>query len=238
MDIPGAPALEMRQVVKSYQWLRPLRIASLSIEVGEHVSIGGVDAGAGELFVNLVTGAALPDEGEVRVQGQRTADISDGDQWLTSLDRFGLVSGRAVLLEGASLKQNLALPYTLEIDPVPDAVADRVEELARRCGIEPGRWLSRLAGALPPEIAIRGHLARALALEPDFLLLEHPTAGIVSESVEALATDLCRACEGSRATVVTLTCDDRFARLIAPRNLTLHGASGEVKPLRRGWLRW
>ena len=81
----------------------------------------GLDAGAAEVLVNLVTGAGVADRGTVCVQGRNNAEIANGDEWLESLDRFGIVSERAVLLEGATLEQNLAMPFTLQIDPVaPD----------------------------------------------------------------------------------------------------------------------
>ena len=102
-------AVEMRGVVKNYNALRPLRIAELSVAAGARLALAGIDAGGAEVMLNLVTGASLPDEGEVRVFGRRTSDVSDGDDWLASLDSFGIVSERAVLLEGATLTQNLAL---------------------------------------------------------------------------------------------------------------------------------
>jgi ABC-type lipoprotein export system ATPase subunit len=238
MDAGPPAALEMRGVVKRYHGLRPLRVASLLMQAGERVSIGGVDPGAGELFVNLVTGATLPDEGEIRIAGQRTADISDSETWLASLDRFGIVTARGVLLEAASLLQNLALPFTLEIDPVPGEVVDRVEMLAGRCGIEPKRWLPVQAAAAPAEVRIRVHLARALALDPELVLVEDPTRGLERGADRGLAADMRRACELSRATVLILTDDEPFARRASTRALRLRAATGELSPLGRGWLRW
>jgi len=124
------PVVEMRGVVKKYNALRPLRIAQLAIASGGRVALSGIDAPGAEVMLNLVTGASLPDEGEVRVFGQSTAAVANGDEWLASLDRFGIVSERAVLLEGATLTQNLALPFALEIDPVPPETVQRVELLA------------------------------------------------------------------------------------------------------------
>ena len=60
-----------------------------------------------------------PTKGEVLVRDHSTAAIADGDEWLASLDRFGIVSPRAVLLDAATLLQNLAMPFTLDIDPIP-----------------------------------------------------------------------------------------------------------------------
>ena len=94
------PVLEITDVEKRYQALRPLRLQALTIAPGERVAIVGLDAGAAEVLVNLVTGAGVADRGTVRVQGRNNADIANGDEWLASLDRFGIVSERAVLLEG------------------------------------------------------------------------------------------------------------------------------------------
>ena len=86
------------------------------------------------MFVHLVTGAALPDEGHVRVAGRDTREIATDTEWLKSLDRFGIVTHRAVLLDGLSVAANLALPLTVSIDPMPDDVRMRVERLANDIG--------------------------------------------------------------------------------------------------------
>ena len=231
----SAAVLEMRGVSKNYSGLRPLRIAELTVAAGERVTVGGIEAGAGELLVNLVTGASVPDSGEVRIFGQRTADIPDGDAWLDLLERFGIVSPRAVLLEGSTLLQNLAMPFTLEIEPVPEPIAQRVAELAGQCGLDPARWLGVRAGDLPADMRVLGHLARALALNPEFIVVEHPTADVAPAAREALARAVARACDGRAMATLVLTNDEQFAKLVAPRNLKLDGATGVLKPLKKGW---
>src|SRR5258708_37471280 len=129
-------------VRRAYGGLRPLRLNDLSIAGGERVALSGLHAGAAEVLVNLVTGASLPDAGEVLVLGTSTASISDGEAWLASLDRFGIVSPRAVLLDSATLLQNLAMPLTLDIEPVQPDVAAPIVPLARAAGIGE-RWLER-----------------------------------------------------------------------------------------------
>jgi ribose transport system ATP-binding protein len=234
MNVNG-PVLEIRDLTKQYSGLRPLRIRELSLGAGERVTIGGLDAGAGELLVNLVTGASLPDQGEVRVFGARTADIANGDAWLDLLERFGIVSPRAVLLEGSTLLQNLAMPFTLAIDPVPADVAARVEALAKECGLDPDRWLPVRAGDLPADVRVLAHLARALASGPDVIVVEHPTAEVAAEARAPLASTVARACEARRVTTLILTNDEAFAKAVAPRNLRLDGATGQLKPLKKGW---
>jgi ABC-type transporter Mla maintaining outer membrane lipid asymmetry ATPase subunit MlaF len=230
-----APVLQIDGVTKSYSALRPLRIASLLIVEGERVSLGGVDAGAGELLINLVTGASVPDSGQIRVFGRLTTDIANGDEWLTLLERFGIVSPRAVMLEGSTLEQNLAMPFTLQIDPVPPDIALQVRSLAAECAIDPDKWLSVPAAQLPPDVRVLAHLARALALEPHFVVVEHPTLDVEPETRAPLADAIARACERRRLATLIVTNDDTFGRTVAPRNLRLDGATGQLKPLKKGW---
>ena len=193
--MPNAPqpVLEITDVEKRYQALRPLRLQALTIAPAERVAIVGLDAGGAEVLVNLVTGASVADRGTVRVRGRDNADIANGDEWLASLDRFGIVSARAVLLEGATLEQNLAMPFTLQIDPVAPDIAERVVSLASACGLsvrtgggtEDPVGLRRLAGECSPEVKSRAHLARAVALDPVLLVLEHPTIGLAGTAVAA-----------------------------------------------------
>ena len=231
----AAPVLQITGVTKSYNALRPLRLASLVIGEGERVSLGGVDAGAGELLINLVTGASVPDTGQIRIFGKLTTDIANGDEWLALLEQFGIVSPRAVLLEGSTLLQNLAMPFTLEIDPVPAEIALQVRALADECGLEADRWLPAIAGELPAHIRVLAHLARALALAPQFLVVEHPTVDVPADARTALAAAIARACERRQLAALIVTNDEAFGKVVAPRNLTLDGATGQFRPLKKGW---
>lgn len=227
------PVLHLTNIQKSYQTLRPLRMQELKVDAGERVSLTGMDAGVAEIMVNLVTGASLPDQGEVRVLGRATAEITNGDEWLGSLDRFGIVSPRGVLLDALSVEQNIALVFTLQIDPVPPETLVRVGALASACGIADA---SRITGDVAPEIRTRVHLARAVALDPTLLILEHPTAGIAPEAREALARDLVSVAEARGLSALVITQDEDFARMVGHRALRFEPATGALKPLRRGWL--
>ena len=228
------PVLELSRIQKSYQSLRPLRLQSLTIAEGERVAVAGLDAGAAEVLVNLVTGASLPDQGEVRVLGRATSDIVSGDAWLESLDRFGIVSPRGVLLDSATMAQNIALVFTLEIEPVPPDVLARVEAIARECGIE---QVDVMTGEVNAATRARVHLARAIALKPALLVIEHPTLGIDDSERDALARDVASVTERRRQAALIITQDETFATASADRALRLEPATGALKPVGRGWFR-
>lgn len=220
--------LEFDGVVKAYGGLRPLRVANLAVTVGERVALSGLDAAAAEVFVNLATGSGLPDQGEVRVMEQATSAIVDGDAWLASLDRFGIVSHRAVLLDNVSVAENIAMSFSLSIDPIPPGIRVKVDALARDVDISP-EDLDQPAAAASGATRMRAHLARALSLEPSVLVLEHPTLNIARAEVPALAASIAQAASRRAIAVLALTDDDDLAKGMNGRRLKLNASTGEVK---------
>jgi len=219
--------LRLTGIRKQYGGLRPLRVQSLIIEPGEQVAVSGFDAGAAEVLVNLVTGASLPDEGTVEVCGRATHAISDGDDWLAWLDRFGIVTPRAVLLDAASLRQNLAIPLTLEIEPIPPAIAAQVEELADAVGLDRAT-LDRPIAGLDAALRARAHLARAIALKPALLIMEHPTVGFTPGQARPFSETLAQIAR-SRSLATLIISEDAEFSAAADRRLALHAATGELR---------
>jgi len=222
-----APLLEISGLTKQYQGLRPLRIATLQLSRGDRLALAGFDAGAAEAFVLLVTGAAVPDAGEILVAGRNTRDIATDTEWLLSLDRFGIVTARAVLIEALPVASNMALPITLSIDPVPEVVRRRVDALAQDVGLSAER-LASPASTLTPEERVRVHLARALASDPAVLLLEHPTVGLAPPAAAALGATLKSVADARGLAWIALTEDEAFARASGGTRLRLRPATGEL----------
>jgi ABC-type transporter Mla maintaining outer membrane lipid asymmetry ATPase subunit MlaF len=230
----SAEVLHIANLRRAYNGLRPLRLNDLTIAEGERVAVSGLDAGAAEVLVNLVTGASIPDEGEVIVFGRSTASISDGDEWLASLDRFGIVTPRAVLLDAATLLQNLAMPLTLDIEPVPPDIAARVTQLARDAGIA-AECLDRPMASLDAAVRARAHLARAVALHPALLIMEHPTVGLGAGEGKAFGHVVASVAGDRILTTLIISEDAAFSDAAATRRLALQGATGALKPSKRGF---
>jgi len=145
----STPVLALDGVIKAYGGLRPLRLRQLRVEAGEHVGLAGFDQTTAELFVNLVTGATLPDEGSVTIFGRATSAITDSTDWLATIEQFGIVSERAVLLEQISAAQNIAMSLTLAIDPMAPDVRAQVESLGEAVGLDAAA-LDRLKERVEP----------------------------------------------------------------------------------------
>src|SRR5687768_1274384 len=120
MAVSGEALLQLRDVTQEYGALRPLRIKALDVRAGQRLGILGLDQGAAEVLVNLLTGSSTPRTGEVRAFGRVTAEIPDSDAWLAALRQYGLLGVRTVLIEQLTVEQNLAIPLTLEVEPLPE----------------------------------------------------------------------------------------------------------------------
>jgi putative ABC transport system ATP-binding protein len=220
--------LEIRGLVKNYQALRPLRIRELIVAPDAVMSIAGLDAVAAETFNHLVTGAALPDEGDVIVFGENTRAITDSTAWLKSLDRLGMVTARGILIEAFSVLQNVAMSFTLDVDPVDPRVVPQAGAVARDAGIDAALF-DVPAGKVAPETQMRVHLARALALGPQLLIAEHPSAALPRNAVAAFGADLVNAARSRGVALLAITADDVLAKAIGGQRLELVPATGELR---------
>jgi len=228
--------LELSEIVKDYKGLRPLRIERLRVTAGESLALVGFDEPMAEILVNLITGATLPDRGHVSVFGKSTTAVSDSTEWLALVDRFGITGIRAVLLDGLSVIQNLAMPFTLDIEPPPAEVRQKAERLAAEVGLDESTWDRPVAELDSPGRALI-RVGRALALDPAMVILEHPTAGLARDAVAPLGRTIRTIVSARGSAALTLTADRVFAGSVASRVLALEPASGRLKEPLLQWVR-
>jgi D-xylose transport system ATP-binding protein len=230
MPDSSAPAIRIRDVQKDYRALRPLRVRELQVRQGEAVALLGFDRAAAEVFVNLLTAATIPDIGSIEIFGRPTVDIQDGAVWLSSLDCFGIVSERQVLLDNMTVEENLTIPLTMSLHDVDSAVRTKVAAVAQEVGLSSDQ-LQRPVAVLSTESRLRVRLGRALAPDPRILLSEHPNASLDAGDVARFAVEYAHLVRQRGVTSVVLTADTAFASVVAQRVFTLQPATGELKPL-------
>ncbi len=218
--------------------MRPLRIESLDIARGETVVVEGFDEPAASVLVDLVTGTSLPDRGAVAVGECETASLADHEAWLRFLEQFGLVGGRVVLLDALTVLQNVAVPITLDIDPLQESARSRAIGLAAEVGLDKVLYDAPLAAA-SGLTRFRVRLARAIAHDPRALLLEHPTLGLDADEVLAAARALRAVAQHRDLAVLCVSGDVRFAEEVASRRLLWAPATGRLadRSEGRGWFR-
>jgi ABC-type transporter Mla maintaining outer membrane lipid asymmetry ATPase subunit MlaF len=175
----AGPLLELRDVaVASAEAPKSalLRGVNWTVTQGEFWVVGGLPGSGKSQLLQTAAGLLPPRAGAVRFFGRELAGTSAADLVRTRR-RIGFVfadGGR--LFNGLTVAQNVALPLCYHLDCQPEAVSEAVEALLAITELKP------LAGRLPARIhrawRQRLALARALALGPELLLLDNPTAGL------------------------------------------------------------
>ncbi len=165
------PLLDARGVAKSYGAVKALTDARLTVARGEIVALMGANGAGKSTFVKILTGAVRPDTGRIVIAG-REARMGSPAQ----ARRAGLVP----VYQEPSLIPDLDVGDNLRLGNTPARDFLRwVEEL----GIT-GIRLTDLIGDLPLATLRILDLARALASQPDVLLLDEMTAALPTDLVE------------------------------------------------------
>jgi len=232
----GEQLVALRGVRKDYPALRPLRVEHLELRDAETMALVGFDRAASEVLVNLITGATLPEGGEVELFGAPTHAIVDSDAWFRLLDRIGILSERVVLLEELTVAQNLAIPLTLAVEAMPADTRARVDRLGAEIGLTPDVMRQPMAAA-DRRTRARVRLGKALALDPRVLLAEHPNAGLDPADVLHFAADLSDIAAQRRLAMLIVTADAAFGAAACRQLLRFQPASGTFAR-HSGWRGW
>jgi zinc transport system ATP-binding protein len=151
-----------------------LRNVSLAVEQGEFVAIAGPNGGGKTTLLRLVLGLERPAAGRVRVETRRLG-------YLAQRTEAGVDAPLTVReLVGAG-----RVARTRLVGPLAPKDRDAVREAIVRVGL--GRLADRRLRTLSGGQQQRAFIAKALAAEPELLVLDEPTTGVDAESQEAIA---------------------------------------------------
>lgn len=163
--------LEATGVAKNYGAVAALRNAALSVRPGEVHALMGANGAGKSTLVKILTGAVRPNAGNILIRGEKR-DLRSPAQ----ARRAGLVS----VYQEPALIPDLDLVSNLRLTGTPVApFLDRLREL----GI-PDLDLRETARNIPLAVLRILDLARALAVEPDVLLLDEMTAALPANLAE------------------------------------------------------
>ena len=183
--------LEAIGVSKAYGAVVALRDASLSVLPGEIHALMGANGAGKSTLVKILTGAVRPDAGRIVVAGKERLESSPAEA-----RRHGVVSvyQEPALIPDLDIRSNLRLTET-PLDPFRQALED--------LGL-PRVDLSRMARRVPLASQRIIDLARALAIEPDILLLDEMTAALPANLSERVLERVARE-RGSRRSVIFIS---------------------------------
>ena len=215
--------IELIDVWKQYMGKRiftALTEVHLKIERGEMVSIVGPSGSGKSTLLNLIGGLHRPSRGELILDGQKVASISDDELTRVRREKIGFIFQFFNLMPSLSSLENVALPLHLRGWPRQKAQA-RARELLDLV------HLSGQVDFLPDELSggqrQRVAIARALALDPPILLGDEPTGNLDSATGAEILELIRDLHKRLGSTILIVTHDGGIARS-CPRMITLRDA--------------
>ena len=164
--------LVARNLGKSYKKRPVLREISLSVQRGEVVGLLGPNGAGKTTLFYIVTGLISPDYGTITLDGN---DITGLPMYRRARLGIGYLPQEASIFRGLSVENNIRAILEVAVDH-PDQRETRLEELLAEFSISHLRRTPALA--LSGGERRRVEIARALAADPSFILLDEPLAGI------------------------------------------------------------
>ena len=195
----SAPLLEIRGLVKDYQALRPLRIRELSVSPRARCSASPASTPPAAEIVRAPRDRrdAARTKGDISLFGTNTRGITDAEAWLHSLDGLGMVTIARCSIDMLSVLQNVAMPLTLDVDPIDRGVRPQAEALARDAGIA-----ESLLGSPAGHVDRRDQPARApgtrARARAAAVIAEHPSAALPRDAVPRVADHVAPMARGEK----------------------------------------
>ena len=216
--------IRIENLYKSFGGLSVLEDVSLDIHEGETLAIIGHSGSGKSVLMKHIVGLLDPDAGRVLVDDIDICSVPYA-KLREVRKRFGVLFQGGALFDSMTSFENVAFPLRFFSDLDEPAVHDRVDEcltLVRMPDVGPKKP-AELSGGMRKRVA----LARAIALEPRYILYDEPTSGLdpeTSTTIDELIDDLA---EEMNITSVVVTHDMHSVLTVADRvallyNKTLH----------------
>ena len=232
------PVARVAGLVKRFNRRAVLDGVDLDVLPGETMVVMGPSGCGKSTLLRHMIGSMWPDEGRVELFGQDIGAMSEAELDITR-KRFGILFQSGALFGSMTVGENVALPLRehtdLDEDTIDIIVRIKLELVGLREALD--RMPSEISGGMKK----RAGLARAIALDPEILFYDEPSAGldpVTSAEIDQLIMDLSGKL-GVTSVVVTHEMDsafriaDRMAMLDRGRMLKV-GTRREFENIRGG----
>jgi len=234
------PPVVVKGLHKSFGEQTVLSGIDLTVGRGETVAVLGRSGTGKSVLLKLIVGLDQPDSGSISIRGQEIEDLDEG-QLNEVRKKIGFLFQQAALYDSLTVEENVAFPLNRHSKMSDAERKSRVGELLSSVGME--QDLQKMPSEISGGMKKRVGLARALALEPDILLFDEPTAGLDPITAEEIGKLISQLKDERKITSIVVTHDIHGAKAFSDRlvvmnegKIVIEGTFGELKKSRDPFL--
>lgn len=208
--------LKIEGVSKKFQKQTALNNVSLDIEKGELISILGPSGCGKTTLLRIIAGLESPTEGKVFINGKDCTDLPAAKR------NFGIVFQSYALFPHMTVEDNILFGLDQKKDLSKEERKRRCEEVLDIVDLTEHRkkYPSQLSGGQQQRTA----LARAIALKPEYLLLDEPLSALDAKVRVKLRAEICHIQKQLGITTIMVTHDQEEALTMADRIVVMNNA--------------
>lgn len=214
--------IEVENVYLSFGKRKILEDVNLTVRDGETMVILGASGSGKSTLLKLIIGLLKPDSGSIRIDGKEISSL-DEREMNDERRHMGMVFQYSALFDSMTVKENVAFGLRQHTDLSEDKIESIVAEKLRLVGLDNiGNLMpANLSGGMKKRVS----LARAIALNPEIILYDEPTAGLDPIRSTDISLLIMRMKEEMKATSIVVTHDLRSAEMVADRIAFLYEGS-------------
>ena len=214
--------IQVKNIYKSFGAKPVLRDVSLEIVEGETMAIIGRSGSGKSVLMKHLIGLMKPDRGSVLVDGIDINEISY-DHLRRVRRQFGVLFQGGALFDSMDSFDNVAFPLRTFTSKPPEQIREEVQnclELVELPDVGPKKP-SELSGGMKKRVA----LARAVALQPRYIIYDEPTSGLDPETSNTIDELISGLAEQLSVTSIVVTHDMHSVLSIADRAAFIHAGT-------------
>ena len=211
--------IEVRHLSKSFDGIRVLEDVSISLEEGETFAVIGRSGSGKSVFMKHLIGLLEPDAGKIFVDDEDLCALPYSA--LRKVRRkFGVLFQGGALFDSMTALENVAFPLRTFTDETQAALDERARECLEMVELPDAahKKPNELSGGQQKRVA----LARAIALQPKYILYDEPTSGLDPETSNTIDELILRLGRTIGATSIVITHDMHSVLSIADRVGFIH----------------